>query len=67
MIFLMFMTLYAMFTQVFLEWAWYTEDSNMLLFVLGAIIFAIAIWIIITAIQALTGKFDDELKKNNDQ
>ena len=28
--------LYAMFTQVFLEWAWYTEDSNMLLFVLGA-------------------------------
>ena len=67
MIFLMFMTLYAMFTQVFLEWAWYAEDSNMLLFVLGAIIFAIAIWIIITSVQALSGKFDDELKKHKDE
>src|SRR5699024_11311655 len=51
MIFLMLMTLYAMFTQVFLEWSWYAEDSNKLLFVLGAIIFAIAVWLIITSAE----------------
>lgn len=66
MIFLMFMTLYAMFTQVFFQWAWYGSNSNMLLFVLGAIIFVFAIWIVITAIQALSGKFDDELEKHRD-
>ncbi|WP_271400689.1 carbon starvation protein A [Salinicoccus roseus] len=68
MIFLMFMTLYAMFVQVFFEWAWYADGSNLLLFVLGAIIFVFAIWIVITSIQALTGKFDDELEKHrNDE
>ena len=66
MIFLLFMTLYAMFVQVFFEWAWYGDSSNMLLFVLGAIIFVFAIWIIVTAIQALSGKFDDELEKYTD-
>jgi carbon starvation protein len=66
MIFLMFMTLYAMFTQVFFQWAWYGSNSNMLLFVLGAIIFVFAIWIVITAIQALSGRFDDELEKHRD-
>lgn len=66
MIFLLFMTMYAMFTQVFFQWAWYGDSSNMLLFVLGAIIFVFAIWIIVTAIQALSGKFDDELEKHRD-
>ncbi|MCD2137598.1 carbon starvation CstA family protein [Salinicoccus halitifaciens] len=66
MIFLLFMTLYAMFVQVFFEWAWYGDSSNMLLFVLGAIIFVFAIWIIVTAIQALSGKFDHELEKYKD-
>lgn len=56
MIFLMFMTLWAMFQQVFLQWAWYADAPSMLLFVFGAIIFVFAIWIIITAIQVLASK-----------
>ncbi|WP_422122044.1 carbon starvation protein A [Planococcus sp. X10-3] len=56
MIFLMFMTLWAMFQQVFLQWAWYAAAPNMLLFVFGAIIFVFALWIIITAIQVLASK-----------
>lgn len=67
MIFLMFMTLYAMFTQVFLEWSWFGSDSNTLLFILGAVIFVFAVWIIVTAIQALSGKFDDELEKHEEE
>lgn len=56
MTFLMFMTLWAMFQQVFLQWAWYAAAPNMLLFVFGAIIFVFALWIIITAIQVLARK-----------
>lgn len=56
MIFLMFMTLWAMFQQVFLQWAWYAAAPNMLLFVFGAIILVFALWIIITAIQVLASK-----------
>ncbi|TAA72069.1 carbon starvation CstA family protein [Planococcus salinarum] len=56
MIFLMFMTLWAMVQQVFLQWAWYAAAPNMLLFVFGAIIFVFALWIIITAIQVLVSK-----------
>ncbi|HSJ37761.1 MAG TPA: carbon starvation protein A [Planococcus sp. (in: firmicutes)] len=56
MVFLMFMTLWAMFQQVFLQWAWYAAAPNMLLFVFGAIIFVFALWIIITAIQVLARK-----------
>ncbi|MFD1864506.1 carbon starvation protein A [Planococcus chinensis] len=58
MIFLMFMTLWAMFQQVFLQWAWYAESPNTLLFVFGAIIFVFTLWIILTAIQALMGQKD---------
>ena len=53
MIFVMFMTLWAMFQQVFFEWSFAGSDSNMLLFVLGAIIFVFAIWISITAASVL--------------
>ncbi|MFP3358341.1 carbon starvation protein A [Planococcus citreus] len=64
MVFLMFMTLWAMFQQVFLQWAWYNEGSNTLLFVFGAIIFVFTLWIILTAAQALMSKsnpgFSDE-------
>ncbi|MCM3612134.1 carbon starvation protein A [Planococcus sp. MERTA32b] len=56
MIFLMFMTLWAMFQQVFTQWAWYSDQSNMLLFVFGAIIFVFALWITITAVQVLVTK-----------
>ncbi|RNF39133.1 carbon starvation protein A [Planococcus salinus] len=60
MIFLMFMTLWAMFEQVFTEWAWYADGSNMLLFVFGAIIFVFTLWIILTAVQALLKKTDPD-------
>ncbi|MGM0898973.1 MAG: carbon starvation CstA family protein [Bacillota bacterium] len=64
MAFLMFMTLWAMFQQVFLQWAWYNDQPNTLLFVFGAIIFVFTIWIILTAVQALMSKsnpgFSDE-------
>ncbi|UJL47767.1 carbon starvation protein A [Virgibacillus sp. NKC19-16] len=61
MIFLMFMTLYAMFQQVFFEWAWYGTESDMLLFVLGAIIFVFAVWIVLTAFNVLTKKYDNPI------
>ncbi|SET27938.1 carbon starvation protein [Oceanobacillus limi] len=58
MIFLMFMTLYAMFQQVVFQWSWFGNESNTLLFVLGAIIFVFAVWIVLTAFSALSGKDD---------
>ncbi|WP_033541094.1 carbon starvation CstA family protein [Planococcus sp. CAU13] len=61
MIFLMFMTLWAMFQQVFLQWAWYNDASNMLLFVFGSIIFVFALWITITAVQVLLTKDKSKL------
>lgn len=64
MIFLMFMTLYAMFQQVIFEWSWFGNNSNTLLFVLGAVIFVFAIWIGLTAFSALTKKYDEPLDKD---
>lgn len=63
MIFVMFMTLYAMFQQVVFEWSWIGDDSNTLLFVLGAIIFVFAVWIVLTAFSALSGKIDNPIDK----
>ncbi|WP_040229034.1 carbon starvation CstA family protein [Bhargavaea cecembensis] len=54
MVFLLFMTLWAMFQQVFFQWAWWGTESNMLLFVFGAIIFVFAVWIMLTAFNVLT-------------
>lgn len=52
MIFLLFMTLWAMTEQVFFDWSgWGETDSNILLFVFGAIILGFAIWIILEAIR----------------
>ncbi len=59
MIFVMFMTLYAMFQQVFFQWIWFGEQASTLLFVLGSIIFVFTAWICLTAIQVFRGKFDD--------
>ncbi|PPA69887.1 carbon starvation CstA family protein [Jeotgalibacillus proteolyticus] len=53
MIFLLVMTLYAMFIQVITQWSWWGSNSNSLLFIFGAIIMGFAIWIIITAVSAL--------------
>lgn len=63
MIFLMFMTMWAMFQQVFTQWAPFSntpENQDMLLFVFGAIIFVFTIWIIITAFSVLTKKASDD-------
>ncbi|AXF57600.1 carbon starvation protein A [Salicibibacter kimchii] len=49
MVFLLAMTLLAMFSQVWFEWAWYGSDSNFLLFTLGAIILIFAVWICLEA------------------
>ncbi|MBM7579176.1 carbon starvation CstA family protein [Jeotgalibacillus terrae] len=56
MIFLMFMTLYAMISQVFTEWAWWNDQSSTLLFVFGALILGFALWICVTAASALLNK-----------
>ncbi|MEN1967092.1 carbon starvation protein A [Lentibacillus sp. N15] len=61
MIFVMFMTLYAMFQQVVFQWSWFGSESNTLLFVFGAIIFVFAIWITLTAFATLTGKKNEPL------
>lgn len=61
MIFLLFMTLIAMFQQVFFEWAMWGTNSNMLLFVFGSIIFVFAVWIILTAFSVLTKRADQKL------
>lgn len=66
MIFLLFMTLLAMFKQVVFEWSWFGSNSNLLLFIFGAIIFVFAIWIILTAFSALSGKNDPKLSTDID-
>lgn len=54
MIFLMFMTLYAMFQQVVFEWSWFGSDTEWILFIFGAIIFVFAIWIVLTSFKIMT-------------
>lgn len=61
MIFLLIMTLYAMFQQVVFQWSWFGSSSNTLLFVFGAIIFGFALWILITAVSALRDKTEHKL------
>ncbi len=65
MIFVMVMTLWAMFQQVIFEWSWFGTESNTLLFILGSIIFVFAIWIILTAVQVMTGKYDKPLDSDH--
>lgn len=65
MIFVMAMTLWAMFQQVIFEWSWFGTESNTLLFILGSIIFVFAIWIILTAVQVMTGKYDKPLDSDH--
>ncbi|CAM3816973.1 carbon starvation CstA family protein [Alkalicoccus chagannorensis] len=63
MIFLLFMTMYALFQQVVFQWAWWAEGTNMLLFIFGAINFVFALWIALTAFAALAKGDGDELPK----
>ncbi len=54
MIFLLFMTLWAMVEQVVFEWSGYGEtDANLLLFTLGAIILGFTLWILIESASLL--------------
>ena len=54
MIFLLFMTLWAMVQQVVFEWSGLGQtDANMLLFVLGAVILGFSIWILVTSVSLL--------------
>ncbi len=58
MVFLLFMTMYALFQQVLFTWSWWGTESNMLLFIIGAVNFVFALWIAVTAISVLAGKSD---------
>jgi carbon starvation protein len=60
MIFVLFMTLWAMTEQVFLDWSgWGQTDGNLLLFIFGSIILGFALWIILEAIN-LVRKFEKD-------
>jgi carbon starvation protein len=54
MIFLMFMTIWAMVQQVFGQWNIFTgAEGTLLLFILGAVILVFAIWIVFEALTVL--------------
>jgi carbon starvation protein len=54
MVFLLFMTIWAMAQQVFVSWNVFTgAEGTMLLFVLGAIILGFAIWILLESLSLL--------------
>lgn len=56
MVFIIFMTLYAMIQQVFLQWSFWGNDTNWLLFIFGSIIMVFALWIMVTAVSVLRNK-----------
>ncbi|MBU8906460.1 carbon starvation CstA family protein [Desertibacillus haloalkaliphilus] len=60
MIFLLFMTVWAMIQQVFTQWATWGSDSNMLLFGFGAVILGFAIWIVLESIYILSSNKDHD-------
>ena len=62
MIFLLFMTLWAMVQQVIFTWSGVDgSKANWLLFGFGAIILVFAVWILLTAISALSKKNNDDI------
>src|SRR6056297_2300200 len=59
MIFLLFMTLWAMTEQVVFQWSGYGEtDGNLLLFSFGAIILGFTIWIFVEAVALFKRRSD---------
>ncbi len=64
MVFLMFMTLWAMITQVFTQWAPWTEGSDWLLFTFGAIILVFTFWILLTAFAAIAKDKKDRIERS---
>jgi carbon starvation protein len=60
LLFLLFVTLWAMVNQVVFEWSGYGDsDSNLLLFGLGAIILCFAAWIVLEAFLLLRKRFSE--------
>lgn len=60
LIFLLFMTLWAMIDQVFFEWSgMFGSGNNILLFSFGSVILCFAIWIIVEAIALLGRQYED--------
>lgn len=60
LIFLLFMTLWAMSEQVFYQWAFWSESGgNLLLFVFGSLILVFTLWIILEALK-LARSFTDQ-------
>lgn len=54
MIFLLFVTIWAMVDHVFFEWSGFGEtDSNLLLFSFGSVILVFAVWILLEAISIM--------------
>ncbi|WP_026691207.1 carbon starvation CstA family protein [Alteribacter aurantiacus] len=67
MVFLMIMTLWAMGQQVFFQWSGLGDaEMNLLLFMLGSVIFVFAIWIMLEAVSALR-KNNTNIPKDRDQ
>ncbi|ASF40478.1 carbon starvation protein A [Halobacillus halophilus] len=64
MVFLMFMTLWAMITQVLGEWAPWAEGSDWMLFTFGAIILVFTFWILLTAASAIFKNDRDSVQKS---
>lgn len=62
MVFLLFMTLWAMVNQVVFVWSGVgVKEANWLLFGFGAIILVFAIWILLVAFSTLSKKQDDDI------
>ena len=60
LVFLLFVTLWAMVNQVLFDWSGYGDsDSNLLLFGLGAIILCFAVWIVLEAFLLLRKLFSE--------
>lgn len=61
LIFLLFMTLWAMTEQVFFKWSGLGDSgANMLLFVFGAVILGFAIWIVLEALFLIRKSYNEE-------
>ena len=64
MLFLMFVTLWAMVSQVLTQWAPWGSGSDWLLFSFGAIILVFTFWILLTAFSAIRKGADDSVSKS---
>lgn len=64
MVFLLFMTLWAMVEQVVFQWSGLgAGEANWLLFVMGAIILGFAFWIILESIRMLSSGYSKEKER----